>query len=352
MKRRLPTAAILILISGCHDAPDPTGPSAGQAVSPEIATAATSAVPVAGYLCTMVDYGGGRVRTKLLELALHPTGTRMPYGVRWTGPDGETRRTVDCEIPRSVAAVRTANDYFNVPTVVRHWQGEPRQGGDELSIEGCVSDGFCDGYDPIVVTAEPDPYDGYDGYEPGDYGECQTATGVGSPGPSLTCETTGPGGGGPSDGGPSPDGTIADDEEADCHLGIPAQCKKRDATAHEMDVARRLVDGMLTAGICGAIARAAYDQIEHLMVWEDSVWIEQDGRLKLLLGDIRYEPYTEGSTRMAKRIDIWRRELFTSGTTLAHETLHVMNYDHEDRIVGPDGVTRSLDQTARYCARS
>jgi hypothetical protein len=184
MRTRLLAVAVLVLIVGC-DGPVPTEPSvtypgAARSASPFDRTAGRSA----GYLCTMVDYTGERVRTKEIALDLHPTGSTMPYVVVWVSPGGQTLRRVSCDIPRSMAAIRAANEHFNVPEQGYIWTGSSHRTGD-ISIQGCVEDGACT-LDPVVVTAEPDPYDGYDGYEQGDY--CQTSIGVVA-GLSLDCST-------------------------------------------------------------------------------------------------------------------------------------------------------------------
>jgi hypothetical protein len=142
----------------------------------------------------------------------------------------------------------------------------------------------------------------------------------------------------------------------DCHQARSVACVTRDAEPDEEDLARAQVDRMRTDGVCAAIKAEAYNQIPYVQVWEDTVRILDGDKLKVLLGDIRHEPVSPGSAQTVKRIDIWLNELNLDGATLGHETMHVLGYTHregeEDYFTFPDGVRRSFDATAKYCAGS
>jgi hypothetical protein len=94
-------------------------------------------------------------------------------------------------------------------------------------------------------------------------------------------------------------------------------------------------------GICAEIKAKAAEMVSNgLQVWSDTVKV--DG--KVLLGDVYWMDSNTATMHLWLKggVNAW---------TIAHEALQGLRKVHEDMLVGPDGVERNLDRTAKYCAR-
>lgn len=122
-------------------------------------------------------------------------GSRMTYRHRVVDNQGTILRLANCVVPRSMAAIQAMNQRFQVPPHLAAPRGRTSGGGD-ISIQGCVADGFCE-LDGIVVVA-PAPSDncnflGCPGYtDGGSTGEESPPSEGGGSSPCPSCSPTSP----------------------------------------------------------------------------------------------------------------------------------------------------------------
>ncbi|HEX7239048.1 MAG TPA: hypothetical protein VF263_02180 [Longimicrobiaceae bacterium] len=166
--------------------------------------------------------------------------------------------------------------------------------------------------------------------------------------------TGGSGGSGTGTGGntgyDSPSGEPqADDEVVDCHLSNSGNCDMRPADTTQVRTARAKAANIRDAGICGSVKSMAQQMIGNgLQVWSNEV--RQNG--SLLAGDMGYEFVNPTGVEKVAVMHLWTDPRGMNAWTIAHEALHGLGYKHEDSIVGPDGSSRKMDQTAKYCANA
>lgn len=256
------------------------------------------------------------------------------YRVRIEQRD-ETVAAAVCRIPATAKALEMTNRYFGVGTRFRRRE-DPADGA--VTIQSCPAGTVC--LDPIVVVGPGPSGPSYPGGGGGGGGECW-----------WDCSSGDSWGGGSFPYDPASDTPagepVADDDMADCH-SASGSCDLR--AAHDTIKAKAvaLAQGIRSEGVCGEARSKAIQMIDRLQIWTNEL---RYGGI-LLLGDWAPEFVSPTGTDWIPVMHLWADPRGFNAWTIAHEGLHGLGKRHEDKIVGPDGVTRSMDQTAKYCSLS
>jgi|GEM_PF-2361015 len=123
-------------------------------------------------------------------------GFTMTYRHRVIDTEGKILRLANCKIPRAMAAIQAMNQRFQVPPHLAAPKGRTAS-GDEVSTQGCVSDGHCEIDGIVVVGTRPQSsqpqeecnYLGCPGYTTGGPGPGEGSDGTGNSGGSTPCTT-------------------------------------------------------------------------------------------------------------------------------------------------------------------
>lgn len=339
--RTLVVSALALVAWACQD-------STGPAARPDDGAAPRLGQASAFYCSTTTATAGGvhesRIPLEFPVEARATDGSVMEYRFRRQTPSGALTFSAECVIPRTMSAIETMNRRFQVPAELGHPRGR-RQGGGEMTTLGCVEDGAC-ALEPIVVVAPAPP--AICDVNCGGTGGTMPGTGSGSTG--WTGGAGGGGGGGSGSTSDNPAGEpVADDESVDCHGSDTGTCDKRVATADTVARAKELAETIRTDGICGEARNTAVRMIENgLEVWSNEV--RQNGLL--MLGDFGWKYPNPTGTEKVPVMHLWTDPRGFNAWTIAHEALHGMGKSHDTMLLGPDGVKRNMDQTAKYCSQS
>ncbi|HEV2147172.1 MAG TPA: hypothetical protein VGR37_07200 [Longimicrobiaceae bacterium] len=331
----LAVLALALLAAACQDTT--TGPTArpDDAAAP-LALNQSASSP---FYCVTQRLTPGANRAQHLPLGfpratLAPDGAVTRYRYRGYGKDGQLVAVADCVIPRTVPAVEEMNRRVGVPLR----SGLPVGGGrpgEEVTVAG---DSYCspDPTGGCTVVGDPNP-------EPP--GGCRVECNDEPPAPISGGGHTGGG-----DANDTPAGEpIADDELVDCHGATSGNCDKRPANADTVTVAKTHANKIRTDGICGEIRTMALAMLDNgLEIWSNEV--RQDG--VLMVGDWGWRYVNPTGIEKVPVMHLWTDPRGFNAWTIAHEALHGMGKSHGDLIVGPDGVTRNMDKTAKYCSQS
>lgn len=240
-----------------------------------------------------------------------------------------------CQIPATVKALEMMNHHFGVGTRFRRKE-DPADG--TVTTQSCPAGTVC--LDPIIVVGPAPGGPSYPGGGGGGGGGCW-----------WDCSSGDSWGGGSEPYDPANDTPagepVADDDLADCHSAF-GFCDLRAANDTVKAKAVALAEGIRSEGICGEARGKAIQMIDRLQIWNNE--LRYNGTL--LLGDWAPEFVTPTGTDWVPVMHLWTDPRGFNAWTIAHEGLHGLGKRHEDMIVGPDGVTRSMDHTAKYCSRS
>jgi len=148
-----------LVVSACSDgaAPllEPGAPELASATAPHVIGGQAQYVCRAGVL-TPRGWVERDVKVGIPRGAEHREGAVMVYRYRMYTTGGYLLRSADCEVPRTRTAFVHLSQELEVPTAT--WStvlaGFDVGSDDEISGQGCVSDGFCE-IKGITVTAPP-----------------------------------------------------------------------------------------------------------------------------------------------------------------------------------------------------
>ncbi|HEX2091637.1 MAG TPA: hypothetical protein VHG28_04510 [Longimicrobiaceae bacterium] len=229
-----------------------------------------------------------------------------------TGPELEAPASVRSNVGSSIGDATTQSTCSADPT------------------EGCYIIGTCNEADAFQSCHEQGggSYGGGTGGSGGSGGSGGGGTGGGSTGGDSGTSTS-----------------TASDEVYDCHTGQVGTCDLAPATAEHIQQYNQAVERIRTdEAVCSQLRNIATEAAPRLQVWTNKIEVYQDGRLKPLLGDAKYNSANQ------PEIHLWSQSI--DAATVAHEAAHFMSVNG---IVWHHGTVyegRTFHGWAEHCTRA